>query len=286
MPVSIQSVTSKPNRNVTFAFEDDVIAYVVGVAWWKFSFGKDDHHVRTLAMSLNSNKTAREVSTTINATLRDDSGHDIDNEASEVRVCCVAVTRAADATLSLATASSIPSGGSSAPINLPSSSLAFGSTFLSGWSLSQGGDHHVKSFKANAGFAQEGNVGRITSVAEMVDTSGNDATGSIDGALVAAAASETGIVAKFVANQQTTSNVTVNMGSEVKDAAVLVQSLMATFGSKDHHVKTIGGGCPGWSTSGNAVILDSARAFLTDDSGNEQSNTESSVSLVVLGVPF
>lgn len=288
MPIAVQSQLTTTNRDVTFTFQEDVVAYVVGVAWWSFTFGADeDHHVRRLSLSLQNNKNGtRQVTTRPIATLSDDSGNRIDDQLSQVRLCCVAVTRAQDSAVGLASATGIPSGGTSPPISLPGTSLAVSSAFLSGFSLVHGDDHHVQSLKTSAGFLQQGNVGFVASTAEMVDTSGHDADGTIDGGLVTALASETGLVVRGVYNLQTTGTQPVDMGVELREAAVLLQSLVATFGSKDHHVRSIGGGCRDWHVDGDTVSLESPRAFVDDASGHDENDEQSGVSLVLVGIPL
>lgn len=286
MPIEIKSVSSSPNKTVVFDFSDKVLAYVVGVTYWKFSFGNDDHHVKTLLLSLESNQpNSTQVTATITARLDDDTGHGISNGDSLVNVSCIAVITAADGNISLANANAIASGSSSGEISLPSNTLSTGAAFLSGWSLTQSADHHVKTFQTTAGFKQSGNLGQITSQAQMVDSSGNFASGSINGGLVAASTSERGILSRALVNQQTGSSQDVNFNTDLKDAAVMLQSLAVTFGGKDHHVKSIGGGCTGWKVNGQKVTLNNAQAFITDDSGNSQSNADSSVSLIVFAIP-
>lgn len=287
MPIAISSTSSPPNTTVTFNFADKVLAYVVGVTYWKFSFGKDDHHVKTLTLALSNNQpTPTQITTRITAKLDDDSGHGISSNDSSVHLSCIAVIQGNDGNISLANARGIASGSASAAIALPGNALSIGAAFLSGWSLEQSGDHHVKTFETTAGFAQNGNSGQITSEAQMIDTSGNFASGSIDGGLLAASTSEFGVVARALINQQTGSASKVDFGQPLgPNAAVMLQSLRATFGSKDHHVKTIGGGCSSWSVDGSTVTLSDARAFITDDSGHSQSDSDSSVSLVVFAIP-
>ena len=100
-----------------------------------------------------------QITASITAKLDDDTGHGIDNGGSTVHVSCIAVLTAADGNITLANATGIASGSSSGSIALPSSTLSIGSSFLSGWSLAQGGDHHVKTFQTTAGFKQNGSVG-------------------------------------------------------------------------------------------------------------------------------
>lgn len=287
MPIVIKSLSTAPNKTVTFDFPSNVLAYVVGVSYWNFSFGSDDHHVKKLILSLDSNQPgANQITTTVTAKIDDESGHGISSADSKVSISCIAVVTAADGNILLSSCNSIASGGSSQSFPLPGSSLKIGSTFITGFSLSQPTDHHVKTVQTTAGFKQTGNSGQITSQAQMVDTSGNFAEGSINGGLLAAASSEQGILSRALTNQQTDKAQSVDFGQALATgAAVLLQSLEVTFGKSDHHVKTIGGGCGSWRVEGTKVTLDNARAFITDDSGHAQDNGESNVSLVVFAVP-
>lgn len=288
MPIAIKSTSTPPNKTVTFDFPSNVLAYVVGVSYWKFSFGSDDHHVKKMSLSLDNNQPgARQVTTTVTAKIDDESGHGISSADSNIRVSCIAVIEAADGNILLASGNSIPSGDSGQSLPLPSSSLSIGTAFVAGFALTQDKDHHVRSVQTTAGFKQTGNSGQITSQALLVDTSGHFASGNLNGGLVAASSSERGLLSSALTNQQTDKAQGVDFGRALAaDAAVLLQSLTVTFGNDDHHVKSIGGGCSGWKVEGNKVTLDNARAFITDGSGHVQNDSESDVSLVVFAVPL
>ena len=291
MPVQLRYTTTQPNETVTFDFgaNNQVLSYVAGIAYWKFSYGSDDHHVKTAALSLTTNQAdSHTVTAKVNATLSDNSGNNISNADSSVVVCCVAVVNSADSNLALGGANSIPNQGASSPIALPGSSLAISSSFLSGFNLSYGSsDHHVHDFTTSAGFTQNGSQGQITAVAEMSDGSGNSAsTATINGGLIAATPSETGVYAQAKTNLQTTSSVDVEFSKPISDAVVLLQDLDVQFGDDDdHHVKTFGGGTTGWEVHATSVTLDNARAFMSDDSGNNQVDSASSVSVLVVAIP-
>lgn len=287
MPIAIKTISITPNKTVTFDFPDNVLAYVVGINYWRFSFGKDDHHVKKLLLSLDSNKpSSKQVTTKISAQIDDDSGHGISDGDSQVSVSCIAVLGAVDNNITLTGANGIPSEGSSKVLPVPSSTLSIGSSFVTGFSLSQSEDHHVKRIQTTAGFDQSGNSGQITALAQISDTSGHSGTGTLNGGLVAASTSERGLLSLAVTNKQTDTSVSVDFGQALgADAAVLLQNLEVTFGSDDHHVKSIGGGCSGWKVEGSKVTLDNARAFVSDTSGHSQDNGASNVSLVVFALP-
>ena len=287
MPIAIQTLSSEPNKTLTFNFGSSVLSYVVGVAYWEFSYGKKDHHVETISLKINANQpSSQQVTATVTAELQDGSGNKIDNASSTVKVCCVAVVTAQDNNITLVNVNNIDNNSQSGSIALPSSALSISSAFLSGFDISYGSkDHHVEQVQLSAGFNQSGNTGYITSQAQMSDDSGNNASGSINAGLVAASTNETGILGQIVTNQQTNSNINVPFNQPISEAAVLIQSYKVTYGSSDHHVRTIGGGSSGWSVSGSSVILNNAQAFISDDSGNKQNNNDSDVSMIVFAVP-
>jgi hypothetical protein len=290
MPVAIRNTKTDPNKTVTFNFGSDrVLSYVVGIADWSFTFGSSDHHVRTLSLSLASNQPdAHTVTTKVTAVLSDASGNNIKNSDSSVFVCCVALVNSADSNLTLAGANAIPNNGASAPIALPGSSLSIAAAFLSGFDLSFGGgsDHHVHSVLTAAGLTASGTQGQITAQAAMEDSSGHGAsTASINGGLIAATPSETGLYAKSETNLQTSDPVDIEFGTKISDAAVLLQDVDVQFDGGDHHVKTLGGGASDWTVRSTSVTLANARAFMRDDSGHNEASGSSSVSLVVVAIP-
>lgn len=288
MPVLMRYQSSQPNKTLTFDFgSDKVLSYVIGISYWSFTYGSKDHHVQTVALGVTSNQPdTHTVTAKVSGTLSDHSGNNISDGDSQVRVCCVALVNSADSNLTLAGAQSIPNGGTSGMINLPGSSLAISSAFLAGFNLSYGSsDHHVQKFSTAAGFTASGSQGAITSQAAMADKSGNNAsTATINGGLIAATPSETGIFVRSLTNLQTKNTTDVEFGTNISDAVVLLQDLEMQY-DDDHHVKTLGGGTSGWKVNKTSVTLDNARAFMLDNSGNNQVDASSDVSLVVVAIP-
>jgi hypothetical protein len=287
MSVALRYQSTQPNKVVTFDFgSHEVLKYLVGVAYWSFSYKSSDNHVETLALNLLSNKpNNHQISTKVDAILSDTSGNNIDNETSRVVVCCVALVDSPDSSLTLAGADHIDDNSSSGDIALPGSSLSVSTAGLSGFRLSYDNvDHHVHEIDLTAGFSANGNQGRITSQASMVDNGGRRApTAYINGCLIAADPNEKGIFSDG-RNAQTTDDVVVEFGTSISDAAVLLQSLSMRFDG-DHHVRTLGAGVPSWTTRGSGVTLHGLQAFMKDDSGHNQVNPASGASVVVIAVP-
>jgi hypothetical protein len=290
MPIALRYITTQPNKTVTFDFGSaaSVLSFTVGIAYWSFTFGEDDHHVETLSLGIATNKISpSQIATKVSGTLSDQSGNNIDNADSSVVVCCVAVVTSADGDLTLASANGIPNNGNSPSFALPSANLSIAASFLSGFDLSYGSvDHHVQQVHTTAGFGANGTLGWITALVGMSDSSGNPAsTATIGGGLAAADTSEHGLYSRGQTDLQTTDQVAVEFGTNISDAVVLLQDLDVRFDDEDHHIKTIGGGVASWTLHATSVTLNGARAFMDDDSGHNQSGSGSWVSVVVLALP-
>lgn len=283
MPISVRSKKVHPGETAQFTFPDNVVSFTTGIAYWSFNFGSNDHHVRKLSLGLTSNQSGNTINVKVNGTLSDDNGGVLNASGSYVTVCIVAVTGSVDYNITLANANAISSNGASSPINLPGTSLGISQAFIAGFDFVQEADHHVRKVVTAAGFSANGTTGQITSHAQLNDDRGHDATATINGGLVAANTSETGIRSSTVVNQQTTDALVVDFGRPIAEAVVMIQDLEVTFDG-DHHVLTFGGGTTGWVVNGNTVALENARAFMKDSHEN-QVNKDSWVSLVVFAVP-
>lgn len=287
MPIAIRTASTLTNRSVSFAFDSDVLMYVVGISHWKFRFGgSDDHHIKSLELSVRSNKSSREVVSTVSARLQDDCGHDIDNGNSSVNLVCLAVTVAPDTNIVMATVDNVAHPGTSGNIALPSASLGIAQSFLEGFRVAHAtSDHHMKQVQFIAGLETNGNIGQIAAFAQMSDGSGHVATGSVDGSLVAATLAQSGLLAQSLLDRQTSGAITVGFGRPIVAGAALLQSYCAAFSGDDHHVREIGGGASKCAVQGGKLVLTDARAFMSDGSGNRQSDGASRVSMVAFGIP-
>lgn len=289
MAIAIQTLTTLPNQQAVFDFGKgtNVLHYVVGISYWQFSFNNTDQRVDTISLSLTSNSAGSQVTTSVVGVLKG-GDHEIGYDNSSVVLSCVAILDNDNRNYTLASAQGVTNGGRSAPITLASSTPSIASAFLSGFSLHYpSGKHHVQTIQTTAGFTPDGSTGYITGQVSMNDNSNNWAQSpTIDGGLVYVDSSQSGLLAQSLLNQQTGSPVTVNFDSNLSAAAVMLQSLIVSYGSgHDHDIKHVGGGVANWTVGGNKVVLDSAQAFMRDNSGNSQRNSDSRVSLIVLGVP-
>lgn len=289
MPVVIKSASTTTNRAVSFNFDTDVLAFVVGISHWKFVFGgSDDHHVKNLELSVQTNKPfSRQVTSYATARLQDDSGHNIDNTRSSVNLVCIAQTTSADSGISLSTVESVTPPGLSRDGLVPSSSgLDICAAFLEGFRASYtGNDHHVKQLQSGVGLVPAGGIAQLSSFVQISDGSGNVGSGSVDAGVVATTPEYSGLLGQAVLDMQTSTAHTVTFRRPIVAGAALLQSYLVAFSGDDHHVREIGGGVPGWSIQNGSLVLSSARAFMTDGSGHRQSDSMSRVSVIAFGVP-
>jgi hypothetical protein len=290
MAIELKSSTINLNQSASFTFDRPVLANVVGISFFSLTYGNTDHHVKKISLSIQTSWSGNSVQASVTAQLIDASGNLIDKGDSKVGLICIANTDSADNNLSFATVDGILTGTQSTPISLPGSSLKFAQPGIAGFALSFGdGDHHLRQMLVSLGFAQHGTTGQISADAAMVDSSGHEAsTESADAVLIAGNYAETGMEIAILTNQQTTSSQQVSFSKPLSSAVVMMNSFTITFGGDDHHVKTVGAGCSGWSLDSSdtsKVTLDNARAFVSDNSGNTQDNHASFVNLVVVGIP-
>lgn len=286
MPIAVRHIHTEPSKTVTFDFSGHkVLSYTVGLAYWRLSFN-NDNHVRTLKISLSANQpNDSQVTVKVNGEIRDDSGNTIHVADSSVVACCIAIIDNKDSNVVLASANGISDGTQSAGITVPSGTLSIDAAFLSGFELGYGNDNHVLSVELTTGVSANGNTAYIKADASMSDSSGNKATtAKLDAGLLAANTTADGVYAVAKTDLQAPgTTVPVEFKKPISDAVVLLQDYQVRF-AKDHHVRSIGGGCHQWTVEGSTVRLTTPRAFMWDDSGNNESSG-SSVSLLIVGVP-
>jgi hypothetical protein len=287
MAFEYQRVSTRPNKSVTVNFAAPIVFYLPSISYYSFTCGKNDHHVLQFGLSLNINQpSSQQLHIDVVGILMDSSGNSIDNSDSLVDIVVLAWTGTNPGTLLLANANAIASGSQSEPIPLPSPSLSTLQSVLSGFNLAYQTDHHVLYEGDGVSSRQNGSTGYILGQAAMGDGSGSRATtATVDGGLIAVASGDDlNVGFQILSSQQTSNQVSVPFAKNLKSAAVMVINNKAAYaGSGDHHVKTVGAGCTGWSVNGPSVLLDNARAFISDGSGNHQDDSKSDVSLLVVG---
>lgn len=290
--IVILNKSNTPNQTINFDFQDNVLDYVVGITYWKFSFGNADHKVEKISLSVATNQPqSRRVSATLTGELRDSDDKTIEASSSIVNLSCIAIVGSPNNNFALANANGIANGSQSGGISLPSSSLKLQSSFLSGFLLDFGGgnDHEIKKIEMAAGLHRDGNVGHITSKAEMNDDSGHtSSSNSIDGGLIAIDSNGTGLLTKTLTNKQESSAITRSFNTPLSGATALIQSCTVTFGSgDDEKVKSVGAGSSEIEVTDNGTVIlkNGAKAFIEDESGNTQDDKNSHVTMILVAAP-
>ncbi len=290
MAFSLQTKTVQPGDTATFDFDSSIAAYTVGISNYNFTFGSDDEHIQEIEIALSANQpSANQLTVKTTGILQDSSGHSINKGSSSISVVAVAWTGAPTSGVVLASRTGISTGTRSADITLPTSTPQINQAFLAGLELAYAKDHHVQLIQADAGVQLDGSLDYITSTAKMLDNDGNIANiANIDGGLLATSSDDVGLLIQPVNNKQTSTKFSVAFGADLRQAVVLLTNYKVRYESnKDHHLRTVGGGCSCWRIdpeNARSVILDNAYSYMSDDSGKHQDDNQSEVSLVVLGV--
>ena len=294
MSIQLQRATTQPDQTVTFQFDEPITRSAVGLSYFQLSYGRRDHHVRSMSISLSvSQDSPTQISVTARAILDDDSGNGIDLSASELGLVCIGAGE--DDQIALANRNNIPSGGRSTPIQVdfePQSQSAA----LAGFSLSYGQeDHHLERASALAALTPANSIGAainaggtavaIRSYAEMSDDSGNhSAIASIDGGYAGIGAG-CGVQVASLGQTQSSAPVAVTFPTPLTDAVALIQGWRVEFEkANDHHVQTITAGTTSLVVNENVVQLSNAQATLRDNSGHVQDNAVSGVDLLIVAL--
>ncbi|MDT7950752.1 MAG: hypothetical protein RQ966_04530 [Acetobacteraceae bacterium] len=291
MALLTQRFTTPLGRACTFGFPDPVVGCLVGLSRFSLTFGSTDHMIKEIHLSTQVAQDGKAVTVTVNASMQDTSGHQIDLAESTATITVLAWTNEMPVTLAVGGVTGLVNGsrGPSSGIATPGGSV-ISQAVLSGFHLDYGDKHDVLSVNAQASTSINGSLGYVNAAAGMQDASGHSAPNpTIDGTLLLASVQAPGLVVGTLQTQtRNPANVTLSVpsGYILADAAVMLSGFTVQYpGTGDHWIKTIGAGALGCSISGaNVVTLSDARAFMSDNSGHRQDDANSNVSLVVIGI--
>jgi hypothetical protein len=289
MSFAIQTQTVNLSTNTaTFDFGQTVYQYVIGISFVQMAYSTnfaDDNAVENMSVHLAPNLTGSTVQVTATLVLHDDDSHNLDTSNSYLKLTCLAMLGSNDLNGNLTNITNIASGGNSAVLSEPlNPDLLVG--VLSGFDYSYGSsDHFVETFSASAGVntVQGGVV--LTGSAQMNDDSGNNATCTIDGGLIAyAGVSGSNLLFQTVTKQSPANNVTVNFNQPITGAGAFVQGWTISYGDDDHKVAQWWAGPyeVKFDASSGAVTLVRLAATVGDDSGNREDDSKSSVTVLVV----
>ncbi|HJZ80421.1 MAG TPA: hypothetical protein VKD91_08745 [Pyrinomonadaceae bacterium] len=290
MGIEIQLQGVQPGQIATFTFQNPVQAFVLGMNEFLLSYGNGNsaNYIEELQIKVLPGQSMGNVVTAlIEAQMHDGSGHTID-PASFVDVVCIAITDTADPQTLLTNVSGI-SNNATAPIDLPASSgFRVVESFLSGFTLQySSADHEVLHADAGCGITYQQSNGSIWASAHLYDSSGNQInTALIDaGAVVSANPAGPGFFMQEVTVQGSTS-VKFNSMKSISVARAVLKSWRVQYGNGNHYVHTITAGTYVQPTiNDNIVTLPESRAGMTDGAGNNQDDSISNVTLIVIAVP-
>jgi hypothetical protein len=282
MKLECQSKTLKPNESCTFQFSGQILQQLAGINQFSLGFSGSDHHVKTVGVSLTVNQQGSQLTVRPQATLVDSSGNGLDPSQSTITVVSVAIVGTNDEAIRFGGASNIASGGSGGSIAVPCTAPSVLQSVLAGFNLSySGGDHHMKAAQADVGAQLSGNLASIKSDAQMYDGSGNFASGTVDGGLVASCDTTQPLLVVASQNLQNSSQ-RLSFAKAMAGYYALLTGFRVQFSGSDHHVKTISASFSCNSAGGNQVDV-TGSAQLHDGSGHVQDNDNSYVSGVVFG---
>jgi hypothetical protein len=289
MPISVKRVSSKINVPVTFTFDATVSNFVVGLAYWKFTYrGGSDNEVKSIDLSVLCSNLGTQVQATARGSMRDRNNAYLDPELSEVRLVCIAETVEDDRNIAMCMIEGVPSDRAEGNLPLPGGNLAIAAPFLKGFAVAYpDDDHHVYRLELGTGYVPGGVAGQIAGYAKLADHSSASGSGTFSGGLVVTNASHSGLLVHTMPALQTYEPPAHDFGVAIKEGGAILQSMRVQYGRGDHHVYVIGGGCSGCSIDGSKLTMGNARAFMADTSGSSQSDAiaDTHVVMTLFAVP-
>ena len=297
MTYKLESQSARIGQHIVFELTPGATDYVIGLTWFRLSYGKNiDHHVDEMMIRLTPNRQGDTLNVHVAARLDDSTGHQIDVADSRIEVACISTDDPRD---NMANVRSIGGlGGDSRPVNfggglnLPPFEIA--AAVLAGFDYDFGrNDHEVRETSALNSYAPLTiNAGTATSSLTMKDDSGNNAVVSGDaGVIVTAGATANNPASPLQLvqlNDAQESNRTASFAQDIGEAVAFITGFQVQYEKgEDHHVKTISAGANGGLNirGSNVVLPKLTGAFIYDNSGNQQDNDRSSVTMSVFALP-
>ncbi|WP_138472971.1 hypothetical protein [Poseidonocella sp. HB161398] len=289
----------------TFDFGGTLQQSIVGIAYFKLSYGEDhSYELNKMAMTLSTTPTGNagtSVKTTVTAVLEDDD-HSIDLGESYVSLSAIGVTGSGeDFNAKLGTQSNIKSGDSETKIcGNASEPVQTSAVMMSGFSMAYSTDIHrfwyAQTTLKPTDRPADGLYASITGYCEDDDNNTTDENSfDLIGMTVSTAETPPFLVQTWK-GQKPDTDVTVDFSEILQPGYVIdsVRVFIADFkaiyadggiGSTDHEITAIGAGCKKWDGAGNtAVTLTKPGAFVyqTGHGDDKQDNDTSYVKLVIV----
>lgn len=280
----------QPGQTATFTFQNEVMAYALGLSGFWLTYGDNSHQVQDLSIAMSGGQSGNQVFANVDAVLQDSSGHGLKGSESRIYPICAAVTGTGDPQTAMTNVTGIVND-SSKGVALPGASgYTALMTFLSGFALQYStGDHRVLGSNAGCGISYDGTQGEVSSHAALFDDTGHQVNvATVDAGVIATLDAAPG----FAVTQQLTTQsvnsvfpVAFPALPSVQQAFVLLQSWTVRY-EHGHNVQVIAAGV--WDAltlQGNNVVIPRAYAQVSDHTGHYQNNGESSVTLAVVAFP-
>lgn len=309
--VNITSAT----KSATLNFDQKVQQVVVGMSYFNLGYpasgSKEDHQVQRFSIELDytqPNGSSNEVPVTVNAILKDSSGHSL--QGGSIDLVGIAITGDSSDDVDLVPVSNWIRDGRQKSVSLDSKPVGTPNVFLGGFNLefgkhgiSRDGDNEIHQVLAGASISpadkdirqknetkegtQLGSYSvNVEGTADMCDAAGHDAsTKEIEACVVAPLSTDSGIEIHETGQKQTDDSFKIKFSAPISDAAVLIKSYNITYPQgQDHEIENIISGCTGWNViDNNEVKLSNAMSRMYDKNAHGQDNKHSNVSLIVVG---
>jgi|GEM_PF-2673695 len=290
MKLQCQRKHSTPaSPNLTFEFDESVDQYLIGVSNFQYTYGKWDHHVKEIKLSVNSTNSGNRIDAAVVMDLTNGGNNSLGSESFANISCLAATGDNSDKALQLNNDLSFSSDGSSSPTTLNNNTY-INEAVMEGFDLAYSDGHKLRKIYANvATDVQQGQSATLTGTAGMVDDSGHNATtkqleGSYLGTYIDGNASGLVVIEQTYNAQADCNQTTVELGGLLGDkkltsATVFLRSFDVEFKS-DHSLKTIYLGARDISFADQSVTF-TPQVSLQDGNGH---NTEiGSIKVVVVG---
>ena len=276
MALEIQTKQINVNDSYNFTFTNTVQECLIGIRYFKLTYGDSDHWVKTVSLGLNQQQPdSNTISVQVLGNLSDGSGNTIDTSDSSAIVVVVAWTGTADHTLLLA------NGDAGTVYTLPSSSPTILSPILAGFDLAYDTDHYVAQINVSTiNVSRNGDTATLSATENMTDRDGNWAsTATFNAGLIASSSSSPGFEVKATSNVYNNTNQSFTFNSAWTNFQAMITGFNVEYSNNEGHwLKEIEVNL--YCDSVNTVY---AVSSMCDNDGNLQSNDNSFVTGIVIG---
>jgi len=296
MGIEIQAIPEgvQPGDLATFTFQEQVMAYTLGMSGFELSYGRDDDHwVQSISIQMTSSQpSSNTVSVQVDARLQDAQGTTLNPEWSSIYPVCVAVTGTSQPKTVMTNIAAI-ANGSKAEVSLPGASgFSVLESFLYGFDLTFS-DQQTQFLGAYAGCGITNNQsqGFVASSADLYDDSDNHVnTATVDAGVIASTFADPGYEIQEVRGAGPAIEVTFSSLPSISQAYCLIREWHIQYpGTSDHNLLWIGAGVIGTDTleiSGNTVTISNLSAGVMDRDGNHSADiTKSYCTAFVIALP-